>query len=275
MFCLLRNGLQVFGALLLIMGMNGCGAKGPAGQDLRVINGVTAEPGEYPEVVFLKIPDLGKCTGTFITSSLVLTAAHCTAIGGPTGADGKADITIDWISFRGREGGRTEHHASSVAVYRNPAAEETLTFGSSRISATVNSADIALVEFPPGTSPARATLADTRPAPGDEVVMVGYGWISNHLFTETTSNGYKRIGRNTIEEVDGFITFKGSKFIDRDLVNKSTMAPGDSGGPIFVDGKLVGVLSGGMTELGVSEMENVVSDLAEDYNQDFLKKHLP
>jgi hypothetical protein len=60
--------------------------------------------------------------------------------------------------------------------------------------------------------------------------------------------GLKRDGTNVVDDVaDGFITFIGTPQAAEGIEpgTKVLAGSGDSGGPLFIDGKLAGVTSGG------------------------------
>ena len=51
-----------------------------------IVGGQDASPGEYPYIAHITIDRLYSCTGTLVTPTHVVTAAHCTSIAAPTQA---------------------------------------------------------------------------------------------------------------------------------------------------------------------------------------------
>ena len=97
-----------------------------------IVGGQDASPGEYPYVAHITIDRLYSCTGTLVTPTHVVTAAHCTSMSGPTmftsvplGQPGQlVELTIGAhktpepyldAGYNGESGGE-EHVAKSVSV---------------------------------------------------------------------------------------------------------------------------------------------------------------
>ena len=250
----------------------GCGGAGDKGSSLTVTNGTTIDNSKYPEVVI--IYDAVKkalCTGTFIADDTVLTAAHCTmgssTVDPTTGAVSDLSLTILRLV---KETPKTMAKvASSTAVFRNP-----LWDGAEKQRA-VNPYDLGIVKFPSGTSSAVAQMASSSPSVGSPLTIVGYGLNFIPSPTDTTydhsSSGIKRVGTNRIGQVEGgFIGFKGQGNTTTDDGTDVASSHGDSGGPMFVDGQLVGVTSGGGLDAdgqGVSLYIDLNSDISRNFLQ--------
>ena len=97
-----------------------------------IVGGNDASPGEYPYIAHITIDRAFQCTGTLVTPTHVVTAAHCTSISGPTlftsvplGQPGQlVELTIGAhktpepyldAGYNGESGGE-EHVAKSVSV---------------------------------------------------------------------------------------------------------------------------------------------------------------
>ena len=188
----------------------------------------------------LKFPtDTGSaiCTGTFVTDSQVLTAAHCVYDLVQAGAD---PSNMTFVAGR--------HVVHAVDLSYNPA--YTVTPG------VLSSHDNAVVTFPAGSAPAISALDPQEPAVGDGIVIVGYGRDSYATDAETTEAnagaGVKRYGSNKIQQIkNGFISFYGLPTAQSDAFAPgvdSASGSGDSGGPLFVGDKLAATTSGGGVE---------------------------
>jgi hypothetical protein len=107
-----------------------------------------------------------------------------------------------------------------------------------------------------------AQLFAQPPRPGDQLTIVGYGL--NDLRTRSGA-GRKRVGTNTVTRVSsGMIQFQAYQG-----ERKAVSGSGDSGGPLFINGKLAGVTSGGAHFGGFKESMYV--DLSSQMSQAFLR----
>jgi V8-like Glu-specific endopeptidase len=168
-----------------------------------LFNGKTVAETDYPAVY-----KIGGCTGTFVSPSTMITAAHCVSTGGT--------VTLQ----------RRLVGVSSVRVVRNPR------YGQLGLN------DTAVVLFPPNTSPYYVDVSKSAVQAGDAVTAVGYGCTNGG-----GSGGVKRAGTNTISSTaNGTISLYRSTTAP-ESGQSVTLCPGDSGGPLFKDSTLVGVAS--------------------------------
>ncbi len=243
-----KSFLSLFASATLLAGFSiGCGQKASDQQSsVKVTNGASITESEYPSVVLLvSLTPQGEsiCTGTFVNDSQVVTAAHCVEgldAARPTIAYAKEDKATGEIGLA----------AVALNFVRQPAYD---------FAEGVNPKDIAVVNFPENTAPATSPLATTTPLVGDEMTIVGFG--NNENFYDTTGSqsgsgaGNKRVGKNQVGKItdDGMIAFVGVPGAVPDLEAGELVGSGsgDSGGPLFVNGALAGVTSGG----GLQESE--------------------
>lgn len=268
-----------------------CGSAQEQDSNTKITNGIVIPASEHPAVVALDLIGYyssGKCTGTFINDSQVLTAAHCVQNKNyvRTVIDGR---TVDATKY-------TIH--PDYSWLPNP---------------EKSSADIAIVEFPAGTSSNFIPLASDAPLAGDQIRIVGYGntkvhntidytispWGGFYSTGLTTSggDGQKRLGMNSLDRREnGELVFVGEfeTQAGREGVN-SGAAQGDSGGPMLVavDGtwNLVGVTSMGRVKdetytevrdedgtvrgkILIGHVETVYVDLSSARAQNFLTRHI-
>lgn len=166
----------------------------PAGDaaDLKVTNGQTTS--DYPEVVQLDLDGGALCTGTFVSDTTLLTAAHCL----------KGGVAVGGVK--------------ALKVFRNP-----------KYGGQVDAWDTGVALFPPGTGKKTASLLGRSPRQGEAVTIVGFGL--NDMIAKTGA-GTKRLGRNKIAAVEqGMVFFDGAATAGEGNGEGSSAALGDSGGP--------------------------------------------
>src|SRR5690606_12118592 len=106
--------------------------------------------------------------------------------------------------------------------------------------------DIAAMVFDKDIAPAIVPVLDRRPQKGDRFTIVGYGNTSASASQLDGPVAYKRHGRNVVGQAAGdVIRFVGPQTPGAGSFanDESGAAPGDSGGPLFIDGKAAGVTS--------------------------------
>ncbi len=235
-----RMMLKLVGSALVATSLLGCGAISDSASESKVTNGREIDEATYPSVVLLvmNLPEgQAICTGTFVNDSQVITAGHC--VEGLTAAAPEMYVVSKKI-----ENGAEKFYAVAKAISykRNP---------KYNISLGVSPYDMSVVTFPANSAPATSRFATSAPRSGDSLTIVGYGnnvnsFDANGQLTGEGA-GAKRFGSNTVGSVTGgFINFDGIAEADgRTAGTLVSSGSGDSGGPLFVNGKLAGITSGG------------------------------
>jgi len=181
-------------------GVNSCGAiSGLSAGDLAIVNGSSCTPGTA-SVALLSLKDSDNnlratCSGTVISSTAVLTAAHC--------LDGTASVTISF--------GAKSIPAASFAY--SPDYDGTAS----------KSIDVGVViASAPLGQPIVPILNSRDAAVGETAVIAGYG---QDLLGQTAG---LRAGATTLTEV-------GAVFLQTQAgISTAGACPGDSGGPLLV-----------------------------------------
>ncbi len=166
-------------ALLITFLLVGCG-KGPLGdQNLPSPDAVLVTPtSDYPAVVMVILPNnAGLCSGTFISPTAVMTAAHCA-----------------------KTAGRYQVYAS-FGVF------STYTVTSFGPGVVDDPNDIAVLVFnSPVADPTQGQVANigNAVAQGDTTTLVGFG--CNDIITKSGA-GIKRAGTNVVNYIDDYIEY--------------------------------------------------------------------
>lgn len=229
----------------------GGGPGSDTGSCLRIVNGTATS--EYPSVGLIisrveGADEMGVCTGTFVSSNTMITAAHCV----------KSDslktmmyIPRDRFDLRLSQKKMNEIFATGVKPVAYVDGDNgTDSDGAKKLSEVDN--DVAVVIFPEGTAPAVASIAKSPPPAAASVTIVGFGRTS---LTDAGDQSaiQKRVGQNSLLKDDAlarvypdllFITGEPTT-IATATGGTSIAAKGDSGGPMFYNDQLVGIISVG------------------------------
>lgn len=269
-----KNWVHFAAVAVLTFPLIGCGSAKPITSDVKVTNGVEIAETDYPSVVFIAAQTregLANCTATFVNDSQAISAGHCVE---GTSERSPALYLVEQTMVNGRP--QMRPLAKAQRWFRDAGYD---------INVGVSPLDLAVITFPANSAPATSDIALMDPQIDDELTIVGYG--NNRNFIDASGQlsgsgaGKKRIGTNVVGNVseDGLIQFIGvpESLADVGAGNYALSGSGDSGGPLFIKGRLVGVTSGG----GVGETEEgqqfYISDyvnLRSESSQALLKKAL-
>ena len=223
----------------VFFGSGGCSqdsqGQGANQAEVFVTDGVEIPTSEFPFAIRLDLTD-ALCTGTFVSSTTLITAAHC--------IHGRSQA-----SFRGTPATKLIHNRRYF--------DENLVD------------DIAVVLFPTGTAPAQASLLGRSPRVGEGVTVVGYG----HSFYRTPSAnsgsgaGTRRKGQNTVAATSrGLVSLTAHPQRN----DRAICGSGDSGGPLIVENQLSAVTSA-RTD-AVYPASCLYVDLQSPNSQEFLRR---
>ena len=157
------------------------------------------------------VVSIGGCTATTVSDNTVVTAGHCVSDGG---------------------------QVCVAASASSPRVCSSKVFTPSEWKRQAWESDIAVAIFPNGTFKHYFEVATEALQRNQPVVMVGYSKYS--ISSQDANKGSKRWGRNIVGSFQAgnvIITTYGSS------ADKVAVNPGDSGGPMFHECKLVGVTS--------------------------------
>jgi len=217
-----------------------------------IANGKIIPETTFPEVVKI-YSTYGKqgasCTATIVGHNTLLTAAHCLYFFGPKAEE----VEIVKGSHEGLQ---------SLNVFIHP-----------KFSFGRGFNDVALIKFEDKSFTNHIQISLTLPSTGQEFTIVGYGKFS---FYSNTSDGKKRMGTNKLTSIGRRFDFTGyheNKGPDGLGTGQNVSnLPGDSGGPMLVNGKVIGVSSSIDTALNdQNEVVGHYENLLFDENFDFLR----
>lgn len=213
----------------------------PSGKCLQLVNGLATE--DYPAVVRLmsrRDGAVGICTGTFISPTAVITAAHCI----DSSANGGLYLVGDErIAFTGNP---LANAISATRAFTNGA---TGSMGDPNDPSSV-SLDTAILLFPKGIAKTYMGISNKKSPVGTKVTSVGYG-LTNY-FDETPSPNYdatKHYGLTAVisgdESTNIYVGDFTAEASEMELGARVVESSGDSGGPLIADDMLIGTLSVG------------------------------
>lgn len=215
----MKHGLPAFLALLFAAAPATACKPRPSDASVKVTNGVdvaTLPQDPFPAVVALGTASSGICTGTFVSDTTLLTAAHCLQ--------------------RVEDGGLSYGELHPTRVFHGKLVGSL---------AALRNTDVAVAVFPAGTAPASLRLLPRAAAADEEVSLVGFGRLD---VADGTTSGVKRIGSNTVARVEGGFVFVLGVGGPQEGVKKgakAASAAGDSGSPLLVGDGVAGVTTGG------------------------------
>ncbi|MEN9834269.1 MAG: hypothetical protein RL011_462 [Pseudomonadota bacterium] len=230
---------------------------------LQIVNGLPTK--DFPTVVRLvglRGNSVGVCTGTFISPTAVITAAHC----------------IDSSS----NGGLSIVPGDRLDFSRNPLTGATkalraFTLGSIGSTGNTGSSEVvgkdtAILLFPSGIAKGYSEIATGKPSVGTKAASVGYG-LQDYFDDETAGEGYdasKHFGSidvvNSGDELNIYVGDYTAAESERVLGAKVVDSMGDSGGPLFVNGKITGTLSVGGARERATDGESAYFSVFVDIN---------
>jgi len=181
----------------------------------KIIGGTVATSSQFKNVGALQDRGFTYCTGTLIAPNWVLTAGHC----------------VDDI------------RPSRLSRNKFAVGGKTYAWSSIKIHPTYNfpDGDVALIKLSTSvTGITPASLRTVAPRVGETMTIVGFGLTGTGATGTTGGSGIKRFGSVVLDGIEPkFVTWN---FNSPELNNT---APGDSGGPGFIDGLIASVCSGG------------------------------
>lgn len=207
------------------------------------------------------------CTGTFIDSFRIITAAHCL---------GNSDAPILYAEWS------TDGMTSIVKPVSVAAVHPQFKRGGKAIQAS----DIAILSIDAAEAivPPPMALFKDRVLIGSEVTLVGYG---NNIEASENGNitgtgaGIKRVGKNRIytSTRSGLIMVSGDPGQCPTEESNSATANGDSGGPALINGDIAGItLGGGLiptdSEGGCPKAISYFANLQLEQNADFIRNNM-
>ncbi len=218
------------------------------------------------------------CTGTFVSQNTLITAAHCF----PFGRDiyyspgSSWDLTNEEVVNQ-----VTRDAVPSTKVVLSPVKIH----NGSGIASTDSHMDLAVVIFPDNTAPATLPILGRPAVEGEPAELFGYGRTEidgKHADAQSGTMTAKRHGRNKVSKPEQLLKsypntlmlFGAASGTGQD---KALASNGDSGGPLLVDGAVVGIastasLSKSLGDVTKEEAFTVYADLSSTYARDFYRE---
>ena len=261
--------------IFLLYALTGCSGSSPtkkeapapesacqASKGFNVVGGTIIPETEFPASVLYDPGDRSMCSGTFVSSSVMITAAHCVSQFGKIQNPVPSSIALlqgPKPIFDGNQAIANQRIAQAVKVFMNP--RNPLQFDE------LENHDVAVVVFPSGTHQEYSRISKTQPKMGDVVKLIGYGPSS----LNTNTDEGKRVGTVSIAQVrqDQALVVKAYSSFGSGIASTyssgAVSAPGDSGGTVLnQQNEVVGVMVGG------NGHQTTIGNLLSAENREFL-----
>ena len=211
---------------------------------LNITNGVQINPVKRPAVVYVEKDD-SFCTGTFVGSNTVITAAHCLD---------KAQIN-----------GKPALANLSVRIGSQLVRVSTVYFPGVAGTSHVFSNDLAILVMPDSfAAPGIIPIATQASKVGDKFTIAGFGSLMGTKDKEVTNpDHYLFEGASKIHALMlNYIISIGERGtnIRSPVGQNSQTGPGDSGGPLFIGNYLAGLENWGTKTLTSEYLEYVYTE---------------
>ena len=139
--------------------------------------------------------------------------------------------------------------------------------------------DLAVLVFNEGTAPATVSLLDRAMVNGESMTITGFGVRYLDANSDTETGVYKRYGTNTVQidtsgQCQSIYSVGPSSHTNPSSVQSDVLAgSGDSGGPVYIDGKIAGIISssGAFTSDASQGFASYIP-LDADFSKEFLRK---
>lgn len=192
--------------ILSCLAFTACGQKPTS--ELKITNGIQKQPDRLSAVIYQD-----GCTGTFVSPTTILTAAHC------------ADHGFTY------KGVKTSSWESMPEAFQKKWGFDI---------------DVRLLVFPKAVAPAWIPVSTKSMLGNEDVLIAGFGIYD---MIGKKSDGKFRYGTVTLSGFEANGQLMHSEGLSQETVagkigDQSGIGPGDSGGPMFYDGLLVGIASG-------------------------------
>ena len=236
-----------------------------------IIGGTPAQTGQYPTVVAVIQPTIGSlCTGTLISPTAILTAAHCvdpTELQS-TAAKVLADTIVQFDStVADAQSGQI---IAAKTIYENPKHPN---FGSANPDfGHDDDSIIILSQAVTDRAPSPLDLDATRNLVGVETVQVGYGIDKlKNGSADQTAGGDENVLTNAKVVDCAPYQLSNTNMICFDQTGDKGQCNGDSGGPTFdPDGKVIGA-----TSFGDDGCVQWGADTRPSQTADFIRANVP
>ena len=218
------------------------------GGSFGIVDGVTTS--NWPAVVLLlrlTADQIEMCTGTFVGHNVVATAGHCVDSSPTGGVSVIRNVLTLNLDDEGRANGPTINSTGvkPLRVVHNGWTKENLVGPDGEVlNVNAIGQDVAYLIMPDNSAPAYLGYYNGTIGADTAGTVVGFGLPS---LTSSTPYATKREGNLTVTPAKDIADVLDSEAKWWWLFSKknASTAPGDSGGPLFIQGQLAGITSSG------------------------------